>query len=705
MQNERVCLVNQPVSAVDFDGFDVDSGASITCTPHRSAFRADTLTPVSNKYVQVATGGRAQATHVGTISVVVKDKTGVWRRFEQEGAWLVPELSMSLLSCRRCKELGWRAPDFNTMTLDLTEHCFPIVDRDRRYVLDACLPETHVAAAARTDAAEGEVAGGIVVDLETGAAVAIARGRKTISLAHLSPAEAARVYHSALGHVSAEAMRGIVDAAPDLSEADRLKIKAGLASLDCDTCLRANAQRKPAPTANIADTKGVGDVAADLKGPLTECRVGPFAGAQYAAGFKDLGAKLIGVYFLARKSGAVASVRRFLSDMRALQPDYRLRSLRTDRGGELVNHEMDALCAKEGTRHELAPPYQPNMTLFEPNWRSIGRMMRAGLSESKLDFGFWPYFALQAVSVLNCFDRGDGKSALELLTGRPARAVAALRPIGCRAFVLKTERELLQAGSSSVAERAWAGINLGLAPDSPAYLIYVPELGKVRSSTNVDFKVAEFPMVAAAATRGDEPADTSPGQAGGDPALVFDPPPVDDTESTEDISATDRSESEEPVDFEDHGYSGSGSLGGSSARSSPGGAGGSGYDSGGTESDSSGSGIGRAPSDVSQVTDSSDEDYVGADLVHRRTESPELRPADVLQQPFEVAPDGQAQLEEWMRRRDRAAAAVALLTDEGVRDYVDVSALCGEAPGAAIVLHIGDRVVLATPVGCHGMSR
>ena len=110
-------------------------------------------------------------------------------------------------------------------------------------------------------------------------------------------------------------------------------------------------------------------------------------------------------------------------------------------------------------------------------------------------------------------------------------------------------------------------------------------------------------------------------------------------------------------------------------------------------SDYSGSGIGRAASDISEVTNPSDEDYVGPDLVHRRTESPELRPADALQQPFEVAPDGQAQLHTWMGddRRDRVAAAVALVRDS--KDYVDVSALGEAAAWTAFVLQAPDDAV------------
>ena len=710
---------------------------------NRAAFKADSLVPVAGKLLELADGSIIKASHIGTLLVHAKDSAGVVRRFECPGAWLVPGLAMSLLSVRALKKLGWRAPCFDRLVVyDGDGHEYPIVDDAPSYTFEATIPDSAdsdaerkvvdtilrlidtapaapvqggPAPSAETQAAiddavgadvEEHILGGIIYDIETCAVAAIARGRKTLSVTKLSAVQAARAYHSILGHVAPEQMHGIIGAAPDLSPEQKAKIKSGISGLDCDTCLLANAQKKPAPAANIAEGKEVGDVCADLKGPLTECQVGPFKGARYASGYKDLGGKYVAVYFLASKNHQLGTLRRFVRDMRALRPGYQLRTLRTDRGGEYVNNEMRDYCEGEGISHELAPPYQPNMTLFESNWRSIGRIMRAGASESGLGAGYWPYFALQATTVLNCFDRSEPGAdapmrALEIMTGKPTRAVAALRPIGCRAYVLKNDRELRAAGSSTMAERAWAGINLGVAPNSPAYMIFVPELttNNIRYSTNVDFKVDVFPMRGASAGDDGDWGAVDP-QGAQSPADHFDPIvlPGRDADGGEDYGGGDMG---------DMGGSGCGDSGDGSGFASP----------APSTISSSGSGIG-SPSGGSEnaVNDrSSDGSFApgtsddSSSEGEGRAVSPELRPVDTLQPPYESSQAGQDQLSGWMQqdRRDRIGAVVELLKGEGVADFVDISELSDDPQGTYILtqtedgathLHARAETALATKV-------
>ena len=100
----------------------------------------------------------------------------------------------------------------------------------------------------------------------------------------------------------------------------------------------------------------------------------------------------------------------------------------------------------------------------------------------------------KAVGLWNLLSHaGRDVSPLEALTST-RQSVAHLRPIGCRAFVLKNEREL--GASTTFSERAWAGINLGNVRGGPAYMIYVAELGEIKFSTNVDFAVQVFPFAA-----------------------------------------------------------------------------------------------------------------------------------------------------------------------------------------------------------------
>ena len=246
----------------------------------------------------------------------------------------------------------------------------------------------------------------------------------------------------------------------------------------------ANAQRQPA--AATSPPKEVGYVAGDLQGPFAECDMGPFRGAKYNCMWRDLGVGLIGLYFLRTKAGAFRAIKRFEADARSLRPDYRLHTLRTDLGREFVNRELDDWCTEKGIlKTTVGGENTPNQSFVEQHWRAIGRIVRAGLSQSKLAYTLWPYLALHAMHVLNCIGRDGGKCAIEILSGKPSKLAVSLRPIGCRAYALKTQRELLAAGSAKVSERAWAGINLGLAPWSPGYMILIPETGTLACAATI----------------------------------------------------------------------------------------------------------------------------------------------------------------------------------------------------------------------------
>ena len=395
-------MAKQPASVPVFDGMDIDSGATVTCTPHLS-LRGILPHRLHGKYLEVANGDIAAATHAGTIRLVARDKSGIWRVIEQEGAWLVPNLSMSLLSVRRCKELGWRAPDFDSLTVyDASGRAYPMGDKGRRYVIDAEVPEERVAAA------RAEVLGGGLIgqdnpgeDLPSAGAghergtiaAAIAHGRRPLPISRMSAAEAAQIYHSANGHLAADSLRRLVDRDGGLSRNDKDKIKRGLAKLDCSHCRVASMQTQP-----VSDTEDIGFVASDVKTSLPEVQVSPFRGARHIVLFKDLGSRHMGLYFVRHKS-AGAAYKQFIADVRVIRPGYTPRVLRSDGGGEYTSNAFEAYCSEMGTVKEVGPPYDPNKTLVESDWRTVGRAMRSALSESGLPLVHGPLRAPRVIGV------------------------------------------------------------------------------------------------------------------------------------------------------------------------------------------------------------------------------------------------------------------------------------------------------------------
>ena len=278
----------------------------------------------------------------------------------------------------------------------------------------------------------------------------------------------AEIFQASFGHLSAASLRSIVSSTDGVAEPE--KVIKGIARLGVDEAnMLANASHKPAPDADVKDRVEPGFVAGDIKVMNVACNTGPFKGALYAQSWLDLSTGYLGVYYLRNKtsSAVLQSLQHFRAEIWKHDPGYELREVRTDGAKEYDSHEARAWYSKRGVVHSAGAPYTPNQTLCEHVWRFLARVVRADLSHSGLDEYFWPYFMHKAVGLWNLLSHaGRDVSPLEALTST-RQSVAHLRPIGCRAFVLKNEREL--GASTTFLERAWAGINLGNVRGGPAY--------------------------------------------------------------------------------------------------------------------------------------------------------------------------------------------------------------------------------------------
>ena len=443
--------------------------------------------------MEIADGTLRAATHIGTLRVLCRDDGGTWRSLSQEGAWLCPGIASTLLSVRACKAAGWRAPDFEAMRVyDGAGRAYPIGDDGVSYSLDLhTVPDAVASAcvaaavdfdrrpAASADAGTEEPVGGLhasadveaMLDAAVGdanpleqALASMVRGRRRIPVTRKSARRVASELHTAFGHVTEETLRGIIESSDDYDAREKRHIRAALKHIDCDACRRANMQRKPAPTANLKAGAVTGFVTSDVKGggaTLPKCPLGPFKNAEYAVGFHAEKEDFVGVYYVSRKSSVIDALAKFQADMRALNPQYTVVELRTDGALEYASIAAQEYYTREKIRHSVSPPYTPNTTRIEPLWRTLDRIARASMADSGLPESWWPYAFQYAADVRNCMRRGSGKSGHENLTGNAPR-VSTFRPLGCRAYVRKSDREVRAAGSAALGPRGWLGINLGL---------------------------------------------------------------------------------------------------------------------------------------------------------------------------------------------------------------------------------------------------
>jgi hypothetical protein len=120
----------------------VDSGASIDIVHDQAMFDEDTLeTLFGDLIIETADGTALPATHTGTLQLEACDENGAWRTFQRPGACLVPGLRMNLLSVRASRQLGWPAPDFNSLVVHGPRgERFPISDTSSDYILASRIP-------------------------------------------------------------------------------------------------------------------------------------------------------------------------------------------------------------------------------------------------------------------------------------------------------------------------------------------------------------------------------------------------------------------------------------------------------------------------------------------------------------------------------------------------------------------------------------
>ena len=242
--SSTVCEVHEQALAAkstsDVVELMVDGGASVDATGDESMFDPDTLVPAVGKFIEVANGVVLRATHVGTIRVMALDSSGTPAVLTLEGAWLVPDFALTLLSVRACKERGWRAPCYNEMKVFTNDRAFLIRDTGVSYVVD-CAPA------------------GRVVSMSAAAAV-VARGRNPIPNTKSGAKDAAEVVRSTFGHLGDKSLRTLLESTDGVPNVD--KVLKGLSQLGVDeTKMEANSSKKPAPDAHVKDEVNLGFVA------------------------------------------------------------------------------------------------------------------------------------------------------------------------------------------------------------------------------------------------------------------------------------------------------------------------------------------------------------------------------------------------------------------------------------------------------------
>ncbi|KAG6535240.1 hypothetical protein ZIOFF_000205 [Zingiber officinale] len=124
--------------------------------------------------------------------------------------------------------------------------------------------------------------------------------------------------------------------------------------------------------------------------------------------------------------------------------EYKIKTLRTDRGGEFLSTEFTRFCENEGIERHLTAPYTPQQNdVVERRNRTVMAMARSLLKGTHMPARFWGEAVRHAVYLLNRLPTkalGD-RTPFEAWMGRKPY-LAHLRVFGCVAYVKNTTPHL-----------------------------------------------------------------------------------------------------------------------------------------------------------------------------------------------------------------------------------------------------------------------
>ncbi|MCO5572664.1 hypothetical protein L7F22_026422 [Adiantum nelumboides] len=189
------------------------------------------------------------------------------------------------------------------------------------------------------------------------------------------------------------------------------------------------------------------------------------------------------VSFLKLKSEAFGSIRDWKAMVKK-EKDLKVKSIRSDRGGEFLSENFARWCKSEGIRRQLTTPYTPSQNgVVERKNRTIMEMARAMLAHASLPRSYWAEACNTAVYIRN----RSPTHALQDMTpfqayyGRKP-TVSHFRVFGCSAFVHipKEKRQKLDFKSRKL-------LFLGYSAESDAYRLYDPDTRTTTVSRDVVF--------------------------------------------------------------------------------------------------------------------------------------------------------------------------------------------------------------------------
>ena len=288
--------------------------------------------------------------------------------------------------------------------------------------------------------------------------------------------DTAKLWHRRLGHLSYTGMKV-------LSSSDKVQ---GLPNLDCtqkvcECCLAGRQHRERFPRKSETRASKQGEkVHTDIIGPMPHMSLG---GSRYALVFTDDFSRKSWIYFL-RQKGETFDKFCLFKNMIQLETGNKLKSLRSDRGGEYLSQYFIDYCNQTGIQRELTQARTPQQNgVSERRNRTIMERARSLAADANLPTYLWSEAVATATYLVN-------RSPTRANSGIPPESKYSgtksdlhhLKIFGCIAHVHvpKEDRNKLD----SKTQRC---LFVGYDSETKAYRLYDPRRRRVILSRDVVF--------------------------------------------------------------------------------------------------------------------------------------------------------------------------------------------------------------------------
>jgi hypothetical protein len=286
--------------------------------------------------------------------------------------------------------------------------------------------------------------------------------RPTIAAMKAEVSSVKHLMHLRLGHLGSSAM----DQLQRSARVD-LKFQSGDMLPFCETCAICKSVVLDIPRSSDTPDPVVcfHTVGVDLNGPMSVPSLG---GGRYSMAAVDFKTRYILHDVLRHKSEAPRVFKRFLIQIQDM--GYKVQRVRIDNDSVLLSVEFTSLLEEFGIALQRTAPYAHwQHGRIERQWGTLIPMALAMIHGAGLDRSYWALAMHAATYIRNRVWSGcaDGVP-YQLVTGL-LPDLDRLRVFGCPCFV-HIDKQLRR----KLDDRAWKGVFVGYALDSPAYLVWNP---------------------------------------------------------------------------------------------------------------------------------------------------------------------------------------------------------------------------------------